>query len=240
MAIGGDLLRKAPLFSELRSEELVALAGAARIRRCRKGTAVFDEGETGDVVLVVVSGMAKVVLYGEAGHEIILSIIEPFDIVGELALLEGATRSASLVTLENTEFFEISRLAFLGIVQSNHAFAMKLIAHLIRSLRKTNEQLRTNCMYESDGQVLRRLFLSSREVIQQEGKVVLRRCPQLQQLANMIGCSRETVSRTMGELERARYIETRKKPRGALLEVVIAERAVKRYLQGLGLPAAKA
>lgn len=230
----------APLFSEpgnttdqrLRRQILES----SRVRFCRKGTPVFDEGEVGDFLFVVRSGSAKVVLYGEGGREIILVFVGALEMFGELAILDGAKRSATVVTLEDTEFYEIPRAVFLAAVEQNAAVARTLINHLVGSLRRSTEQLRTKCMYESDRQVLQRLYLSSHIEETRDGRLVLSGCPQIHQIAQMIGCSRENVGRRLADLEEAGYIKTRRKPNRKLIDVTVEKKAVNVYLKDVPRP----
>src|SRR5688572_27457405 len=239
MAVSDNDLCKIPLFARLFSapknpgdEDLRRqIRESVKVRHCRKGTSVLEEGGVGDCLFVVKSGLVKVVLYGETGREVILGFAGALEMFGELAILDGAKRSATVVTLEDTDFYEIPQDVFLAAVERHPPIARTLINHLVGCLRRTTEQLRTKCMYESDRQVLHRLFLSSHVERKDDGRVVLTECPQIQQIAQMIGCSRENAARRLTDLEQAGYIKTRRTPNRKLINVTIEKKGVNVYLK---------
>ena len=140
-ALIADLLRRVPLFQGLPAAELEVVARGSRPLHRKKGARVFEEGSTADGCFVLTSGRAKVVLAGEGDNEIILGMLEPFGIVGELALIDQSTRSAGLVAVEDCQFIRISREAF-HTLRSNVTFQDKMLSHVTSTLRKANDQLR--------------------------------------------------------------------------------------------------
>ena len=242
-AIREDDLRKVellrPLFSPSVDQKFWReLARQGRVRDWKAGNLVFGEGETGNHLLVLLSGKAKVVLEDEEGEkELILAILERFSVVGELAPLNAAespTRSASLVTLRASVFMELPREPFQQAVSAVPELAQNVIQLLSRIVRTTNQQLRTICMYGVRGQAVRRLFLSCENPKDARDEVVLSfsECPSILQIAQMLGCERETVSNAISWLERNGHIKTRKQG-NQLSEVTLTKRAVNEYLKGL-------
>jgi CRP-like cAMP-binding protein len=202
-----NLLQQVGLFSELPPSELRQVAETAVTLRRAKNQIIFDEGDPGDFLLVLTSGRAKVVLVGESGQEIILSFIEPFHIVGELAPLDGSTRSARLVALEDCQFIKLPVGSFEGLRTSSRAFATKVMAHLTATLRESNEQLRVICTFRSVGRVAWCLD----RIVRQRGRIdaagaTLEPSPKHHELAQMTGCSRETVSRALKTLKQKNCI----------------------------------
>ena len=202
-----DLLRQVHLFSELPGVELTQIAATAVTLRRARNQIIFDEGDSGDFILVLTSGRAKVVLVGEGAQEIILSLVEPFRVVGEIAPLDRSTRSARLVALEDCQFIKLPVRSFEALRASNPAFAAKVIAHLTSTLRESNDQLRVICTFRSLGRVAWCLD----RLIRQRGKTtassaLLDPCPKHHELAQMTGCSRETVSRAMKTLRQKNCI----------------------------------
>jgi CRP-like cAMP-binding protein len=120
------LLRQVHLFSELSEGELGQIAGAAATLRRTKNQIIFDEGDSADCLLVLTKGRAKVVLVGDGAEEIILNLIEPFRVVGEIALLDRSTRSARLVAVEDCQFIKLPVTSFDALRTSNAVFAGKI------------------------------------------------------------------------------------------------------------------
>jgi len=197
-----SLLRQGQLFSDLPEAELKQLAETAVTFRRAKNQIVFDEGDPGDFLLVLSSGRAKVVLIGESAQEILLNFIEPFHMVGEVASLDRSTRSARLVALEDCQFVKLPVRSFDALRAGNAAFAAKVVAHLTTTLRESNDQLRVICTFRSLGRVAWCLD----RLVRQRGlpgaaSAILDPCPKHHELAQMTGCSRETVSRALKTLK---------------------------------------
>jgi CRP/FNR family transcriptional regulator, cyclic AMP receptor protein len=201
-----NLLRQVQLFSELSDAELGQIAETAVTLRRARNQIVFDEGDSADFLLVLTNGRAKVVLVGSGAEEIILNLVEPFRVVGEIALLDRSTRSARLVALEDCQFIKVPVKAFDALRNSNPAFAAKIIANVTATLRESNDQLRVICTYRSLGRVAWCLDRLVRRKAINSGSAMLDPCPKHHELAQMTGCSRETVSRALKTLKQKNCI----------------------------------
>jgi CRP/FNR family cyclic AMP-dependent transcriptional regulator len=202
-----NLLRQVQLFSELAEVELEQIAETAVMLRRAKNQIIFDEGDSADYLLVLTQGRAKVVLVGAGAEEIILNLIEPFRVVGEIALLDRSTRSARLVALEDCQFIKLPVASFDALITSNQAFATKVIVNVTSTLRESNDQLRVICTYRSLGKVAWCLDRLVRQREQINGSsATLDPCPKHHELAQMTGCSRETVSRALKMLKQKNCI----------------------------------
>jgi CRP-like cAMP-binding protein len=202
-----NLLRQVELFSGLSDAELRQIAETAVTLRRTKNQIIFDEGDSADFLLVLTKGRAKVVLVGDGAEEIILNFIEPFRVVGEIALLDRSTRSARLVAIEDCQFVKLPVAAFDALRTSNPAFATRIIVNVTSTLRESNDQLRVICTYRSLGKVawcLDRLVRRRAQI--NESSVMLDPCPKHHELAQMTGCSRETVSRALKTLKQKNCI----------------------------------
>jgi CRP-like cAMP-binding protein len=227
-----NLLRQAQLFSELSDAELGRIAETAVTLRRAKNQIIFDEGDSADFLLVLTKGRAKVVLVGDGAEEIILNLIEPFRVVGEIALLDRSTRSARLVALEDCQFIKLPVTSFDALRTTNQAFATKVIVNVTSTLRESNDQLRVICTYRSLGKVAWCLDRLVRQRVQPNGSsVMLDPCPKHHELAQMTGCSRETVSRALKTLKQKNCI-TPGRGNGILVHAAIA-----RYTRRPWLPA---
>jgi len=151
----------------------------------------------------------KVVLYGESGREIILSLFrEPGDFFGEMSLLDDQPRSATVIALERSTLLTLSRASFRAHLEAQPRTALEVLAELSRRLRRADEVIGNLALLDVYGRVARWL----RDVAESDGEesaegVVIRQRPTHQEIAGLIGTSRETVSRALSELARRGHID---------------------------------
>lgn len=218
-------LRRVQLFQVVSDTELQALAQSVRVENKRKGARIFDEGSAADGCYVLASGRAKVVLSGPDGAEIVLGLVGPSDLVGELSLLDHSSRSAGLVALEECQLIRISSAAF-SALRNNRAFEDRLVVSITLMLRRATEQLRAIYTYTSAERVAWGLArLASRTGRREGGAIIVTPRPLHQELADMTGCTRETVSRTLLELKRAKSVTW------SSTSMTIVEAAFSEYLE---------
>lgn len=202
-------LRSVPLFADSREvpdSDLTTLSRAVTRLTLKKNARVFEEATSADACFVMTEGRAKVVISGERGTEIILAILEPHSLVGELSLVDGSPRSAALVTLAESTFLRIPGEAFTDLRKRNATFQARLLNHVASTLRQTNEQLRAICSFQAVGRVAWCLGrLAARDGQVEGGGIVLKR-PAHHEIAEMTGCSRETVTRALRRLKAKRCI----------------------------------
>jgi CRP/FNR family cyclic AMP-dependent transcriptional regulator len=201
-----DLLRRVELLAHLPVLELQAAARAARPLSKKQGARIFEEGSVADSCYIITSGRAKVVLSGQAGAEVTVGTAEPYELVGELSLLDGAPRSAGLVALEDCRLIQLPKSAF-DQLRLNPAFQDKLFHHVARMLRRATEQLRVSYTYSSTERVAWCLARFSMRRGRRIGDTLaISPKPSHQEVADMVGCTRETVSRALQRLKRLRYV----------------------------------
>jgi CRP-like cAMP-binding protein len=193
--------RKFPLFADLDDRELAAVAAVAKTRRYAKDDVVFYADESGDVFCLIQAGQVKVTMISPEGKEIILSLLGPSDFFGEMALLDDEPRSATIVATESLELVTIWRKDFLQILSENFDITKKVLAQISRRLRSASSRIESLATMDVYGR-LARFFV---DLAKERGKVldngyiaVIR--PTHQAIANMIGTSRETVSRLIHDL----------------------------------------
>ena len=196
-----ELLRKFAFFAELDDRELASVAAAAKPRRYAKDEVIFHEDERGDVFCLIREGRVKVTMISPEGKEIILVILGPGDFFGEMALLDDEPRSATVVAIEPLEVMTIWRNDFLQLLSENFSIAKKVLKELSRRLRSASNRIESLATMDVYGR-LARFFL---DLARDQGKdlnngfvAVIR--PTHQAIANMIGTSRETVSRLIHDL----------------------------------------
>jgi len=203
--VGFELLANIPLFANLAENELQALASHAQRRSFPKNTVLMTEGETPDALYVIEQGKVKVFLNDEAGREVILAYEETGSYLGEIALLDEEPRSASVMTLEPTRVCIVSKSDFRACLSANPDVALGIIAALTRRVRKLTEDVRSLALRN----VYQRLVEKFTELADDvDGVLVVREKLTQQDIANLIGASREMVSRVMRDLTSGGYIST--------------------------------
>ena len=197
-----ELLASVELFGEMNEEEIDDLTTLAQVKKLEKDTTVFHAGDPADSVFVVASGRVKVVITSSDGKEFILTVLGAGQVFGEMALLESAPRSASVVTLSSVEVLVINRTDFQRLLESNPRISLRLMAILSRRLRRANSKMESLAYMDVAGRLARYLLDLARDHGQRLGNgwVVVRR-PTHSDIAHSIGTSRETVSRLINEFE---------------------------------------
>ena len=193
--------RKFALFAELDERELASIAAVARTRRYAKDDAVFHADEIGDVFYLIREGQVKVTMTSPEGKEIILSILAAGDFFGEMALFDNEPRSATVIAMEPIEVVSIWPLALRHTRHENLSVQQGFRGAVCQRLRNASNRIESLATMDVYGR-LARFFL---DLARQSGKVldndyvaVIR--PTHQAIANMIGTSRETVSRLIHDL----------------------------------------
>jgi len=199
-----DFLTKVPLFSELNEEELKQLASAVREQHYKKHTTIVHVDDPGGALYILKSGLVKITIEDQHGDEMILRILYPTDFFGEMSLLDGMPRSATVTAQEPSEVLTISRDHFLSIIEHAPKILLKMAAVLSKRLRQTNELIHSLAFYDVYGKVARLLLnlAAERGRVTEEGTVIDMRLTQ-QELAELAGMTRETMARTLREFQQA-------------------------------------
>ncbi|MCS7280481.1 MAG: Crp/Fnr family transcriptional regulator [Desulfobacterota bacterium] len=196
-----DYLKKVPIFSSLRETELKEITKVVKRKRSGKGEIVCQEGTAGDSMYVVLSGKVKVSLFHE-GKEYILSIIEKGGFFGELSLIDGLPRSASVETLEDSEFLVLKRDEFLRLLKTYPEISIEIMKTMATRLRNTDEKLKNLAFFPVENRILNYLIeLAKKEGIRIKNYVILKKRPSNTEIANFCNCARETVSRAIKALK---------------------------------------
>ncbi len=203
-------LRRIPLFAGVSDEDLANMALHLIERKYPRNATIVEEGLPGDYMYVIHSGRVKVTKLSEDGREKILEMLGEGSFFGEMALLDQAPRSASVKTLAPSRLLALSRADFQSLLRRTPDLAMAVIQELTRRLRETNEQASSLSFLRVKDRtkgLLRRL------AEEREGPAERRVTPQLthQQIADMIGTSRETVTRVVKELKQDGWLEQKGK-----------------------------
>ena len=188
-----EIIRRVPLFAHLADEQIAEIAEVTRERSYPKHSVILFEDDPGDALYVVISGEVKVVLIGEDGREVILSVLREGDFFGEMALIDDEPRSAHVIAMEDSDLLVLRRGDFQQRLRETPQIALGLLVGLSRRLRRADDKIGGLVLLDVNGRVARLLLEMADE---NDGVSVTRRLTH-HTIAQMIGSSRETVSRTM-------------------------------------------
>lgn len=197
------VLRNVQLFSGLDDLELEKLSRVSGRKRVERGVFIVRSGESTDSLYVLLAGRAKVTNVDEDGRELILAWLGPGEFFGEMGLIDGSPRSANVVAVEPCELLFLSKESFQRCLQDNFQVAQKLMKTLVMRLREADRKIESLALLDVYGRVAR-LLLDMSEVV--EGRRVVKKKISKQDMAKMIGASREMVSKVMRDLELSGYI----------------------------------
>ena len=201
------LLRRVPVFSTLAPEDLAQVAEVAVPRRFEAGEVVFKEGDEGTTCYIVRSGKARAIREHPDGRSITLAHFSPGDIFGEMAMLDGERRSATVEITEGSETIAILGADMHRLLRAHPDISLKLIAALGQRLRDTNERLARQSFQTVQSRVaavLAQLVEATRGEAGGDGDVLITITQA--ELAQLVGSSRESASRFLAVLERAGII----------------------------------
>jgi len=201
-------LKSVPLFAGLPEEQLVVLARGVTVRKFLRRTFIVRAGEKTESLYVILSGRAKVLITSEGGREIILAKIGPRDFFGDMGLLDDHPRSASVQTLQPCELMCVSKADFMRCLLDNCELAMRIIRGLVKRLREANRQIESLALMDVVGRVARVLLDIAENV---DGEHIVHKAPPKQEIADMIGASREMVNRVMKRLQQSGHIRIDKR-----------------------------
>jgi CRP/FNR family cyclic AMP-dependent transcriptional regulator len=200
------VLKAVPLFASFPEDQLRLLTPVITRRSLPRSTTIMASGDPTDSLYIVLSGRLKVMMSDAEGKEVILSILGPGEFFGEMGLIDDAPRSASVVSIEACELLSIAKRDFKKCLAENFEMAQAVMRGLVRRLRDADRKIGSLALLDVYGRVAR-LLLDMAETVDGE-KIVTKRLPK-QDIAKMIGASREMVSRVMKDLQMGGYIEVR-------------------------------
>ena len=192
-----DFLATIPLFSGLHRDELTKFAELTRERAYPKGSVILFQDDPGDSLFVLRQGRVKVVLIGEDGREVILGVLEPGAHFGELALIDDQPRSAHVIAMDDAQLLILRREDFRRRVEANPTVAWALLTELSRRLRRADQKIGGLVLLDVPGRIARLVL----DLAAESGGATIEKALTHQTIAQMIGASRETVSRAMKEFQ---------------------------------------
>ena len=210
-----DFLATVPLFNGLDRTELEKFAEVTREKSYPKGSVILFEDDPGDSLFVVREGRVKVVLIGEDGREVILGVLGVGEYFGELSLIDDRPRSAHVIAMEDSNLLVLRREDFRKRVESSPSVAWSLLTELSRRLRRADDKIGGLVLLDVPGRIARLLL----DLAEETGTNAIEKTLTHQTIAQMIGASRETVSRAMKDFQDAGWITVERR------RIAIADRA---------------
>ncbi|NOZ61557.1 MAG: Crp/Fnr family transcriptional regulator [Calditrichaeota bacterium] len=197
-----ELLKKVPIFSNLSDEELQKIRKLCVTQHYEKDRLILIEEESGKTLFLIQKGRVKVSRMSDDGREVILSILGAGGFFGELSLIDGKSRSASVTAIEDSEVLLLHRAEFLVLLEDYPQIAISLLKELAARIRKSDTQIKSLSLQDAMGRVASTLILLAEDSGRiRQGTVIIPKIPLQQDLANMSGTSRETISRVFRYFE---------------------------------------
>ena len=203
-----ELLQSVSIFWDLNEDELGHIADKMVAKHFENGNYIFLEDSDGEQCFFVLEGSVKVTRLSKDGREVILAMLNEGDFFGEMSLLDGESRSANVIALEKTKVLTLDRNDFIAVINDYPSIAVQLLKELARRLRKSDRQIASLSLSDAEKRIaLCIIRFADEQGVIQNGKVSIPKTPIQQDIANMAGTSRETVSRALGLLEKEDIIE---------------------------------
>jgi len=208
-----DLLRRVPLFSLLTVAQAEVISGAVIKRRFKRGEALVEQGQKSNALAILLTGRARVVSADSRGREVILATLGPGDYIGEMSIIDNEPHSATVRAEVQTDVLMLGRAEFARCLTENASMSLVVMRGLVKRLRHADRKIESLALLDVYGRVAHALLDFA--VPDAQGLLVIKDKISRQDLAKMVGASREMVSRVMKDLEERGFIEAL--PSGATL-----------------------
>ena len=212
-----ELIRRVPLFSMLTDAQAVSVADAVVKRRFKRGEVIVEQGKKTNALFILLNGRARVITSDSRGREVILATLRPGDHIGEMSLIDNEAHSATVRCEIQTDMLILGRSDFARCLPENSTLAYAVLRGLVRRLRHADRQIESLALLDVYGRVARTLLEMAEDV---NGVKLIRNKVSRQDMAKVVGASREMVSRVMKDLEERGVIETQENG-----SVIIKERS---------------
>ena len=202
-----ELLQSVSLFWDLTEKELGYISEKMVLRHYEAGQMILLEASEGEQCFFVTEGSVKITRLSKEGREVILAILNDGDFFGEMSLLDGESRSANVIALDDTKVLTLNRNDFLLVIKEYPQIAIQLLKEMALRLRKSDRQIASLSLSDAEKRIaLCILRIAEEQGVIQKGHVSIPKAPIQQDIANMSGTSRETVSRALKLLEKEGFI----------------------------------
>jgi len=202
-----EILRTYPLFSDLTDTELKLVQQKLYLRRFKRNNLILFEEDTGNSLFVIKAGRVKISHISPDGNEAILAILGQGDFFGELSVIDGQGRSASVTSIDEVELLMLHRTDFLDLIERIPKIAITLLKELAGRIRKSDSHIRSLSLLDARGRIASTLIRLAEDIgMMHEGKVTISELPLQRDLASIAGTSRETISRVLKKFEEEGYL----------------------------------
>ncbi len=201
-----ELIRRVPLFAMLTPSQAESVSEAVIKRRFKRGELVVEQGKKSNALFIILTGRCRVFTSDARGREVILANMQPGDYIGEMSLIDNEPHSASVRAEVQTDVLMLGRLEFARCLPENTSMAYAVMKGLVQRLRSADRKIESLALMDVYGRVARALLEASE--LNAEGLNIIKDKVSRQDLAKMVGASREMVSRVMKDLEERGFIET--------------------------------
>jgi CRP/FNR family transcriptional regulator, cyclic AMP receptor protein len=197
------LLQQVPLFSGMEREDLETLSKCLHHKTMHKQQVLFQQGDKGDEFLIISKGSVKVELVNPDGKELTLAILKPYQFLGELALLDDAVRSANAIALEDGELLSLRKQDFLNTVNQFPRMFLPITKQLTRRVRVLTDDIASMAFLDSFTRTARKLVNLAQDlgVADSDVQVTIPQTLTHQELANLVGTTRETVTKVLSDMK---------------------------------------
>ena len=218
------LIRGSFIFRGLESELIGRLAALSHVKRLAKGAILFQQGDEGDALYGVIAGLVRISVANAAGREITLGLMEPGDVFGEIALLDGLPRTAGAQAAEDSALLVIDRAHFFELLETEPRLARHVIELLCERLRQSTDRFSEHTLLRLDARLARKLqslAAGHGQAVDGETRIALKLSQS--ELAQMLGASREAVNKLLQRWSREGIL---RHERGAI--VIVAQKRLDR------------
>jgi len=202
-----DLIRRVPLFAMLTQAQAESLAGAVGKKRFKRGEFIVEQGKQYGSLFIILAGRARVVVTDRRDREVILATMHPGDYVGEMSLIDHEPHSATVEAEVQTDALVLGGADFTRCLLENTSTMTAVMKGLVQRLRAADRKIESLALMNVYGRVANVLLDSA--IPNAEGVRLIRDKISRQDIAKMVGASREMVSRVMKDFEEQGFIETR-------------------------------
>ncbi len=202
-----ELIRRVPLFALLTASQAEGVADAVTKRRFKRAEVIVEQGEKSNTLFIILTGRARVVTADKRGREVILATLQPGDYIGEMSLIDNEPHSATVRAEVQTDMLTLGRAEFARCLPENSSMSYAIMKGLVQRLRQADRKIESLALMDVYGRVARSLLEFA--LPDREGLLTIRERISRQDIAKMVGASREMVSRVMKDLEERGFIETR-------------------------------
>ena len=201
-----DLLRRVPLFSLLTVTQAEVISGAVTKQRYKRGEVLVEQGQKSNALAILLTGRARVVSADSRGREVILATLGPGDYIGEMSIIDNGPHSATVRAEVQTDVLLLGRADFARCLSENASMSLVVMRGLVKRLRHADRKIESLALLDVYGRVAHALLEFAVQDVQ--GQWIIREKISRQDLAKMVGASREMVSRVMKDLEERAFIQT--------------------------------